>query len=218
MKSSPIDKEFSIYRIGALGGLLAALMFVGIAIIHLPYKFEDLGETILLRRQTLTPIDFEHYLSLMPPYFVIDDLLILGWLLAWVALAAYVRERQPLLGNLALVIGVFGPLGDFLENGFAWVLMDAYRDIQVAVPAGWLLAWQLARFVSFVMPYAGAILTAGPLWSEKPLDRLLALWSSVLMVVALASLYYPAVALAGYVWWFGWFLLMAVVLWRRSFN
>lgn len=187
-----------------------------IGALFLPFDFADLADVLLRHRQALSLADFERYLAIMPFYYVVDSILILGWIVAWVGMASYVCASQALLGRVALVVGLCGPLCDFLENGIAWGLMEASQEISVAVPGGWLLAWRLARFLSYVMAFAGAALAAGPLWNDRLLDRWVALWSSALLLVALAGFYFPALSLAGLFWWFGWFVGMGILLWRRA--
>ncbi len=205
----------SILRIGTLGAAVAVLMFVALAVLLLPFDFADPVEEILRSQLASSSKDLSHYVAILPAYFAIDSLFILGWIVGWVGIAVLARSRNKLLGEIVLVIGLVGPILDFAENEIAWALIEGYRQ-GMSVQVGWHLGWKIIRQLSYLIPYAAATLAAVGLWSRKPLDRVLTGVGTVFVAIAVVGLYVPAFSMLAYVWWLTWFICAGLLLWRRA--
>ena len=205
----------SVLRMGALGAAVAVLMFVALAVLLWPFDFADPTEEILTGQLELSSAGLDRYIAIVPTYFAIDSLFILGWIVGWVGIAALVRTRNKLLGEIVLVIGLVGPILDFVENEIAWALIAGYRQ-GMPVQVGWHLGWKIVRQLSYLIPYAAAVVAAVGLWSRKPLDRVMTGVGTVFVAVAVVGLYVPALSMLAYLWWLTWFICAGVLLWRRA--
>jgi hypothetical protein len=190
-------------------------MFVALAVILLPFDLADPVEEILAGQLESSLADVDRYIAIVPAYFAIDSILIVGWIVGWMGVAVLVRARNRLLGRVVLVIGLVGPILDFAENEIAWTLIGGHQQ-GVPVQVGWYLGWKVVRQLSYLIPYAAAAVAGVGLWSEKPLDRVMTGVGTVLVAVALAGLYVPALSLVAYLWWLIWFVCTSLLLWRRA--
>lgn len=205
----------SILRFGALGAAVAFLMLIALAAVVAPIDFVDPAETILLAQLRPVAADLDRYIAVLPTLYAVDSIFIIGWIVGWLGVAALVRSRNVVLGVVALVLGLIGPVLDFVENGIAWTLIEGHRQ-GLPVPVAWYLAWSVARHLSLVIPYAAAAVAGVGLWSRKPLDMTVTGVGTVLAVVAIIGTYVPALASISMLWWFIWFFCIGLLLWRRA--
>ncbi len=205
----------SVLRFDAIGAAVSVLMLVALAVIVLPFGFADPTEEILMGQVEPSSPDFDRYIAVIPALYAIDSIFIIGWMIGWVGVAALLRTRNKMLGGVTLVVGLIGPILDFGENEIAWALIESYRR-GVSVPAGWYLGWRVVRQLSYLIPYAAAVMAAVGLWSRKPLDRVMTGVGTALVAVAIVGLYVPALSLVAYLWWLLWFICISLLLWRRA--
>lgn len=207
-------KTRSLLQIGAIGFAVAALAFPALAVAVLPIGFVDPVEEILAGRVNLGMAVFDQYLATIPACYIIDDVLIIGWMAGWMGIAVLVRERNRLLGNIVLVLGMAGPILDFAENEIGWALIDICRHGMTA-PTGWVIAWRAVRQVSYMIPYAAMVLASPGIWSRRIVDRVVVGIGTVGLVLPLAAAYIPDLWLGMMAWWLIWFAGLGLVLWQR---
>ena len=204
-----------IYQIGAAGAGLSTLLLIAMLFVSLPHDMFYPGLDVLTGKLVLSGAEQVQYLNGMYLLYVLDSLFLLGWLLSWVALAELVRSRLPLFGILTLIIGVAGALLDFSENSITWGVLFHYAS-GFPVTADWAVAWKAVQHLSYWLPFIGAVFAACGLWSRNGLDRLVALCGTVLIIPAAMGMYFPALFMLSNVWFFLWFLLLTILLWRRA--
>jgi len=200
---------------GALGFMLAVVMFFSLGTIWWLVGFIDPIEAILTGKVAPGTDLFNQYSSILPLYYLFDNILVCGWLVGWVGIALLVRKRDQFFGNTILVLGMAGPILDFLENIIAWALISVCQQTGQVSP-DWLIGWQVIRKLSFVIPYSVAVILGVGMWSMKTLDRATAVIGTIGVVLALAGDYFfPLVAM---LWWPVWFFNLGLLLWRRRID
>ena len=202
---------------GTLGFAVAILMFCLLGAISWSLDFADPVEAILTGQVPPTSEAFSHYTNILPAYYAIDSALIIGWLVGWIGVAVLVRERNRWLGGIVLVLGLAGPLLDFLENEISWALIGVSQR-SIPVPVGWLIGWQVVRQLSYLLPFSVAVLAGAGLWGQKTLARVTAGIGTVGVAVALAGLYIPDLWMATQLWWPIWFAALGLLLWQRRMD
>ncbi len=208
-------KTRSLLKIGAIGFSIAALAIPALAVATWTIGWVDPVEEILSGRVHLGMAVFDQYLATIPACYIIDDVLILGWMAGWVGVAVLVRERHRLLGNIVLGLGMAGPILDFGENEIGWALISTLCQHGMSAPTGWLIAWRVTRQVSFMIPYAAMVLASPGIWSRRILDRVVVGIGTVGLVAPLAAAYIPDLWLVIMAWWLIWFAGLGLVLWQR---
>jgi len=155
------------------------------------------------------------FLGSMRVLFVLDGIFLLGWILAWTGLAALVSSRDHLRGILVLALGLAGALFDLGENG---IILGALQSLEAgnAATGAWTIAWKAVQHLSYWLPFGGALLASGVVWSLGWAGRLTALIGSILLPAAVAGLYLPGLSLLSNAWFLLWFLSLAVLLWRST--
>ncbi len=200
---------------GALGFMLSTVMFFCLAIIWWLVGFVDPIEEILTGQVAPATDLFNQYLIILPVYYLFDNILVCGWLIGWVGIALLVRKRDQFFGNTILVLGMAGPILDFLENIIAWALISAFQQTGQVSP-DWLIGWQVIRKLSFVIPYSVAVMVGVGLWSRNTLDRVTTGIGTIGVVLAFAGDYFfPVVAM---LWWPVWFFNLGLLLLRRRMD
>ena len=79
---------------GALGFMLAVVMFFALAMIWWLVGFVDPIEEILTGQVAPATDLFNQYLIILPVYYLFDNILTCGWLVGWVGIALLVRKRD----------------------------------------------------------------------------------------------------------------------------
>lgn len=203
-----------VLQIGALGFAVSALMFLAIAVMLAPFGFADPIDAIL-RAQVEPATDiFGQYVAILPAYYVIDNVLIIGWMVGVVGVTALVGKRNQTLGNIVLVLGMAGPILDLLETEISWTLIDVCEP-STGAPIAWYASWHIIRQMSYLIPYSMATLVGIGLWSQKTLDRVTTGVGTIGVVIALMGMYIPALRLAAHSWWLIWLVNLGLLLWRR---
>ncbi|MBN2006748.1 MAG: hypothetical protein JXA21_25565 [Anaerolineae bacterium] len=200
--------------IGAVGFAVAVLAFPALAVAVWPIGLVDPIQAILSGQVTPGMDAFDRYLATLPACYAIDDIFIIGWMVGWLGVVVLVRERQRLLGNIVLVLGMAGPILDFTENEIGWALIGVCQQGTPA-PDGWLVAWQAIRQVSFMIPYSAMVLACPAIWSRRILDRIVVGIGTVGFVVPIMGAYIPDLWLWVLAWWLIWFAGLGLVLWQR---
>lgn len=204
----------ALLKIGAIGFAVSALALLGLAVPTWPIGLVDPIQAILSGQVTPAMPIFDRYFATIPACYIIDDVLIIGWIVGWVGVAALARERNRLLGNVVLALGMVGPILDFVENEIGWALLGMCQQGTPA-PTGWLIAWQAIRQVSFMVPYATMVLASPALWSRRLLDRVVVGIGTVGLLAPLTGAYIPDLWLVVLVWWLLWFVGLGLMLWQR---
>ena len=200
---------------GALGFMLAVVMFFALGMIWWLAGFVDPIEKILTGQVAPGTDLFNQYSIILPVYFLFDNILVCGWLVGWLGIALLVRKRDQFFGNTILVLGMAGPILDFLENIIAWALISVCQQTG-QVSQDWLIGWQVIRKLSFVIPYSVAVMLGVGMWSMKTLDRVTAGIGTIGVVIALAGDYFFPVA--AMLWWPVWFFNLGLLLWQRRMD
>ena len=117
--------------------------------------------------------------------------------------------------GLTVAYSLTGAFFDFAENGIVWALVQGLH-LDFSPQPGWLIAWQAIQHLSFWLPYAAAAVAALSLWSRKPLDRVVAVTGTLLVVLAAPGLYVPSLSLLASLWFLIWFACSSLLLWRRA--
>jgi len=190
-------------------------MLLVMAFVPWPFEFEYPGIQVLAGEITLSPEGLNRYVTALQALFIVDGIFLIGWIIAWLGIAALVGTRARLLGSLTLVLGLAGAFFDFTENGIVWALVQGLR-LNLSPQPGWLIAWQAIQHLSFWLPYAAAAVAALGLWSRKPLDRVVAVAGTLLVVLAAPGLYVPSLSLLASLWFLIWFACSSLLLWRRA--
>ena len=203
------------YRITATAAGCSALLLIGMAFIAFPQGLEYPGVAVLTGELVLSPADQAVYAGALRMLFLLDGLFLLGWLVSWVGIAQAARERMPLFGLLALVFGLAGALLDFSENSIIW---GVFQNLNAgrALNTDWLVPWKAVQHLSYWLPFTGALFASFGLWGGNWRARVTAVVGSVLVVIAAAGMYLPALALLPNVWFLLWFVSSSVMLWEHS--
>jgi len=208
------DSRF-IIRAGAIGAIVASLLLIGMTFVPWPFDFAMPGDAAIAGEITLTASQAATFKSSVATLFAVDDMFLLGWIAAWIGLAALLRKEHKKISQLTLVIGLAGALLDFSENAIMWSLTQGIAA-GTAPPTGWGIAWRVVRHLSYLLPYVAAVIAAIGLWSKGGFGRIAAIIALVAMVPAVVGLYIPALEIVSSVWYLVWFVLLAIHLWRES--
>ncbi len=209
------DPSISAIRYGAFGAAIASLTLVGIAFVPLPAGLEYPGLPVLAGIRALSPEDLKTFLNGIRGLFALDGVFLLGWISAWTGLYELIRSSDPSRAYLVLLFGLAGALTDFGENG---IILGALNSLVsgAAAPGYWIVLWKEVQHLSYWLPFAGAMLAAGPLWGYGLGGRIASLVGSILIPVAGAGLYFPALSLVSNLWFLIWFACLAGLLWFYS--
>jgi hypothetical protein len=206
-----------VLRIGAIGAAAVVVTFIGIAIVMLPLNWEVPGDKVLTGQLTPTSADFDQYLSITSICYVLDSVLIVGWIVSWVGIAILIQPRNKMVGNTTLVLGLIGAVLDLSENSLVWALLEGLQKGVPAPEGSWYyLTWMVIRQLSYLVTFAASAIAAMGLWSPKPLDRVMSGIGTLLALIALAGLFIPALSLLPNIWWMVWFGCGSLLLWRRA--
>ena len=203
-----------ILQMGALGFAVSTVMFFAIVVILIPFNFADPIDEIMAGQVDPATDIFSQYVTILPTYYAIDNVFIVGWIVGWVGISVLVGKRNRVLGSIILVLGLAGPLLDFLENEISWTLISVYEPV-TRVPLDWYVGWRIIRQLSYILPYCVAVLVGISLWGEKTLDRVTT-GVGLIGVVALVGMYVPALWVGSHVWWPIWFATLSLLLWQRG--
>jgi len=204
-----------VLRFGALGFVVSVLMFFALVVIVSPFNFADPVYEILTNQVNTTTDTFDQYMKILPAYYVIDNILIVGWIIGWVGITILVGKRSQTLGIIVLVLGLAGPVLDFLENEISWTLISVYQST-ASVPTNWYVGWRVTRQMSYILPYSVATLVGIGLWSRQTLDRVVTGVGTIGVAIALMGMYMPAWWLGAQLWWPVWFVCLGLSLWQRN--
>ncbi len=210
-----MDDSTYTMRVGAIAAVLAALLIVGITFVPWPFDFPMPGDAAISGEVSLNLPEAATFADSVRVLFSIDGVFILCWIVAWIGLSVLVKSRHEMMGQLALVIGLIGPLLDFSENAIMWAITQGIAA-GIDPPFGWATAWRVVRHLSYWIPYIAAVIAMVGLWRGKLLDRIICIISVVVMVPGIIGLYVPALELISSVWFLVWFILIAILLWRYS--
>jgi hypothetical protein len=185
------------------------------AFIVLPAGLAYPGLEVLTGSLNLSSADKTTFLGGMRVLFILDGIFLLGWMLAWTGLAALVGSRDHLRGILVLAFGLAGALFDLGENG---IILGALQSLEAgnAATGGWTIAWKAVQHLSYWLPFTGALLASGIVWSFGWPGRFTAITGSILLPPAVAGLYLPGLSMASNVWFLLWFLSLAALLWNAG--
>ncbi len=204
-----------VVQVSALGFLVAAVMFFSLAIIWWLFDFIDPIEAILTGQVVPGTDLFQRYLKILPLYFALDNILVLGWITGWVGIMLLVRKQNHFYGNIVSVLGIAGPILDFFENEISRALIGVCVQSGQA-PIDWVVGWRVIRELSFLIPYAAAALVGVGLWSSRTLDRVTTCIGTIGVVIAiLGEYFFPVAAMA---WWPVWYINLGMLLWRRRMD
>ncbi len=200
---------------GALGAGISALLLTAMAFIRLPAGLEYPGLRVLTGRLVLSPAELSAYLAGMRLLFILDGFFLTGWLVAWVGLFHLLRSRAPFFGWLSLALGLVGALFDFGENSLVWGVMQNFQAGE-PLDTGWVIGWQAIRHLSYWLPFLGALFAAPSLWRGRWLEKVAACVGSVLLIPAVAGLYFPNFSLIANLWFLLWFAAIGLLLWQSA--
>ena len=203
-----------VLQIGALGFAVSTVMFFAILVILSPFDFADPVDEILAGQVDPATDIFRQYMTILPTYYAIDNVFIVGWVVGWVGVTVLVGKRNRVLGSIILVLGMAGPLLDFLENEISWTVISVYEPV-ARVPLDWYVGWRIIRQLSYIFPYCVAALVGISIWSERTLDRVTT-GVGMIGVVALVGMYIPVLWVGSHLWWPIWFVTLSLLLWRRG--
>ena len=205
-----------LLRIGAISSTVALVMLIIIGILILPTELDFPGQEIITGKLDPSSPGFDQYVTTFQLIQAFDCVFIIGWFISWVSVAALVRARIRLLGDVALFLGLIGgPFLDFVENEIIWAVLQALQ-LGISPSPDWFLAWKIAHRLSFWLPYTAGVMVAFGIWSEKPLDRAVSIAIVLFTVLGAAGMHIPSLRLLGSGWFIIWFVLSSVLLWRRA--
>ncbi|MBN1120702.1 MAG: hypothetical protein JXJ17_06460 [Anaerolineae bacterium] len=208
------DSRF-IIRAGAIGAIVASLLLIGMTFVPWPFDFAMPGDAVIAGEIALSAPEAAAFKTSVGILFSIDDIFLLGWVIAWIGLAALLKKEHEKIAQLTLVVGLVGALLDFSENAIMWSLTQGIAA--GVVPAtGWGIAWRVVRHLSYLLPYVAAVIAMIGLWAEGGLGRIAAIIALVALIPAIVGLYVPALEIVSSVWYLVWFVLLAIHLWRES--
>ncbi len=199
-------------RTGAIGAAISTLSLAAMAFLVLPAGLAYPGLEALTGSLMLSGADKTAFLGSMRVLFVIDGIFLLGWILAWTGLAVLVGLRDHIRGILVLVFGLAGALFDLGENGIILGALQGFESGSAATGA-WTIAWKAIQHLSYWLPFSGALLASGGMWSFGWPGRLTAITGSIMLPAAVAGLYLPGLSLLSNAWFLLWFICLAALLW-----
>ena len=211
-----MNKSF-VVKAGAYGFAAAAISFVVIAILAMTANFADPFDEILSGRIVPGADEFNNYISLLPALHIADNLLIFGWIAGWIGASILIGKRYRAFGKIILVLGLIGPLLDFLENEISWALVDIFAR-ETGTPPDLYALWKIVRSVSYIVPYCAAILAGIGIWDKRPFDKIIACISSIGAVMAMPGIYIPGIWIISQAWWLIWFASLSIYIFRRAKN
>jgi hypothetical protein len=205
----------TIIRAGAIGATVASVLIIILAFTPWPFDFAMPGDPVIAGDIMLTTIEAAAFKNSVGTLFTLDGMFLLGWVAAWIGLAALLREKHAELSKLTLIIGLAGALLDFTENAIMWALVQGIAG-GTAPPIGWGIAWRVIRHLSYLLPFIAAVIAMIGLWADGGFGRIAAIIALAAMLPAIAGLYVPAIEIVSSVWFLVWFVLVAIHLWRSS--
>ncbi len=209
------DDTRILIRAGAIGATVASLLIVCLAFTPWPFDFAMPGDPVIAGEIALSAPEAAAFKTSVGILFSIDDVFLLGWVIAWIGLAALLRKEHAEISKLTLVIGLAGALLDFSENAIMWSLTQGIAA--GAAPAiGWGIGWRVVRHLSYLLPYVAAVIAMIGLWADGGFGRIAAIIALVALLPAIVGLYVPAIEIVSSVWYLVWFVLLAIHLWRES--
>lgn len=204
-----------VLRIGSCGAIVATIMLIIMVMLPWPFDFSFPGEEIITGKKILNTIEFVRYLNLLEIYYMVDTFFIIGWIMSWIGISTLIYSRVEIIGIIVLGFGLLGALFDFTENEIFLSLLKNYQFNTFTQPV-WLVAWNIIRKLSYLLPFSGAAMAAMGLWSNKFLDRMMSLIGTIYTVIAVSGLYINALYPLTYLWFLFWFIGSAFLLWRRA--
>jgi hypothetical protein len=205
-----------LLRIGAISSAVALVMLIVIGIMILPTGLDFPGEEIITGKLDPSSPGSDQYVTTFQLTQAFDNVFIIGWFVSWVSVAALVRARSRLLGNVTLFLGLIGgPFLDFVENEIIWAVLQALQ-LGISPSPDWFLAWKIAHRLSFWLPYTGGVMVAFGIWSGKTLDRAISIAIVFFTALGAVGMHIPPLHLLGSGWFMIWFILSTVLLWRRA--
>lgn len=206
-----------ISQMGVIGAVVATLTLVSLAFISFPQGLEYPGVPILTGQLTLSETELSSYLSTLGFQYILDSLLLLGWITSWAAVGAVVYKRCPFLGVLTLIFGLLGACLDFSENAIIWGVVQRLR-IGLPLNGDWLGAWKTIQNLSYWLPFTGAVFAAAGLWNKHWQNRVMALVGTLGIATAAVGMYIPSLFLLPNVWFLLWFVGSGLLLIRYAFK
>ncbi len=213
------DDKF-VMRVGAIGGgaaagLLAVMMGVGASI---GADFSNLGDSLVPR--TVAHL-FAAYRGEIQTLMVVDNLFVLGYLVAFIGLATATRRRAPLFAGIALGFALATGVLDFLENSLTLGLLGVVTQNQTLFTAPTLtsesvLGLNLLGQVKYLCANVAVVLFGIGMWSAERLHRVTAILFWLFAPLNVLAFVVPAFAAARILGMFALLILGAVVLGRQA--
>ena len=203
-----------ILRIGAWGAGAAAVALLALFVVGL-----SLGEDFSVLEGATTPADFaaavDRHAAAMKTAMAIDNLFVIGYSLALLGIAAWVRRQTPLLGNVALGASLLAAFLDYAENSLTVALIQNHL-LGVAPSGNWLLGLHVIGQVKFLVAFAAVALLALGLWSLRPLDRVMSVLGLFFPPVGVLGLVVSSLAPLIVLWMLALLVCGGLLLWRRA--
>ena len=141
-------------------------------------------------------------------YVFIDTVLIIGWFLGWIGIYDYMIQKNNKYCLLIFIVGIMGPILDFIENEISWVIIHDVYTPQSILNNVWLIIQRL----SYIFPYLGAILLGISIIKEKKYNKYYSLFLIYGSIIALSGLYFDMLFIPSQAWWPLFFLLSGIFI------
>jgi hypothetical protein len=203
----------ALLRFTALGAFIVPLTLMGILPLFAALDYTIPGQLLLSGQVDPTLLD--SHIRLLGTAYIIDTVLILGWVLGWIGLTLLIREKNRVLAAVSAVFGLTAAALDFGENALVWAAAETLRS-GLTVSGNRYYLWSVIRNLSYVLAFAGAFAAAVGLWEKRILNRIMGIIGTAGTLIAVTGLFIPALSLLSSIWWLFWFACGGILLWKKA--
>lgn len=207
------NNQKGFLRLTALGSLLVPLTLAAILPVFSALDYTVPGHLLLSGQ--VDPTQLSDHIHILGIVYILDTILILGWVTGWCGLTLLIMERSRVLAVGSAVFALTAAALDFFENTLVWAAAETLR-IGLDLSENGYYLWNVIRIMSYVLTFAGAMLAAVGLWEKRVLNRIMTLLGMTGTLIALTGLFVPALSLTSSIWWLFWFTFGGILLWKRS--
>jgi hypothetical protein len=192
------DKKFSS---GAFFAAFSAFMLMMILLL-LNDSTDPFHEILSLDKAQAIP-QFVSY------YFLLDFLLVTGWLMGWPGMMSFLNEEKTWLQKGLCAGGLLGPLLDYAETILSIIIMLQHRGSKLSQNTLYQV-WTVVSGLSYLVPYITALALGVILLRKNRATRWLA-WVCILgLPLGILGYLWPLSETLTYLWWPLWFLSLGI--------
>ncbi|MBN1647334.1 MAG: hypothetical protein JW874_04810 [Spirochaetales bacterium] len=212
-----MEKKNPLLRLGAFGALLTVTAIVAVSVMAMAVDMDYLK---LIGRYFAgyQPLPLQQFITctdLFRVSLIFDFFLISGQILAWLGLSTLLGRKYPRVFTYVIIIGILGPVLDFVQNSMEWALITGI-ELNVSVQPSWFFGWTVVTQLSFLLTFAGSFACSFMLYESKVLNRLFTAIGTILIVPAVLGLYFSRLCILSLIWYLLWYLCASLLLLKEK--